>query len=133
MGTRVGIMGPNGAGKSTLLKLVTGKIFPTTGSITTNPDFVLAYFGHHSTKELDMQESAIEFMTRSFPKANVGEIKGHLERTSVDSGTQQKRMAGLSFSQRSCVTFAKLTFVPPHLLIMDEPTNFLVSFLFNKS
>jgi energy-coupling factor transporter ATP-binding protein EcfA2 len=31
----------------------------------------------------------------------------------------------LSFSQRSCVIFAKLTFVCPHLLIMDEPTNFL--------
>jgi energy-coupling factor transporter ATP-binding protein EcfA2 len=43
----------------------------------------------------------------------------------VDTGTQQKRMLGLSFSQRSCVIFAKLTFVPPHLLIMDEPTNFL--------
>merc|ERR1719386_618056 len=28
------------------------------------------------------------------------------------------RMQGLSFSQRSCVIFAKLTFVPPHLLIM---------------
>jgi ATP-binding cassette subfamily F protein 3 len=125
MGTRVGIMGPNGAGKSTLLKLLTGKIFPTTGTITTNKDFVLAYFGQHSTKELDMDESAIEFMTRSFPDANVGEIKSHLERTSVDSGTQQKRMLGLSFSQRSCVIFAKLTFVPPHLLIMDEPTNFL--------
>jgi len=31
----------------------------------------------------------------------------------------------LSFSQRSCVVFAKLTLVCPHLLIMDEPTNFL--------
>jgi len=34
-------------------------------------------------------------------------------------------MKDLSFSQRSCVIFAALTFVPPHLLIMDEPTNFL--------
>jgi len=34
-------------------------------------------------------------------------------------------MPNLSFSQRSCVIFAALTFVPPHLLIMDEPTNFL--------
>jgi ABC-type sugar transport system ATPase subunit len=34
-------------------------------------------------------------------------------------------MKNLSFSQRSCVIFAALTFVPPHLLIMDEPTNFL--------
>lgn len=37
----------------------------------------------------------------------------------------ESRMKNLSFSQRSCVIFAKLTFVPPHLLIMDEPTNFL--------
>ena len=34
-------------------------------------------------------------------------------------------MHRLSFSQRSCVIFSKLTFVCPHLLIMDEPTNFL--------
>jgi ATP-binding cassette subfamily F protein 2 len=125
MGTRVGVMGPNGAGKSALLKLLTGKIFPTTGTITTNTDFVLAYFGQHSTKQLNMDESAIELMTRSFPDANVGEIKSHLERISVDTGTQKKRIVGLSFSQRSCVIFAKLNFLPPHLLIKDEPTNFL--------
>lgn len=125
MSTRTGIMGPNGAGKSTLLKLITQKIFPVEGKITVNPDFVLAYFGQHSTKELAMDETPFEFMKRSFPKANIGDIKSHLERTSVDSTAMEKRMEGLSFSQRSCVIFAKLTFVPPHLLIMDEPTNFL--------
>jgi energy-coupling factor transporter ATP-binding protein EcfA2 len=34
-------------------------------------------------------------------------------------------MQRLSFSQRSCVIFSKLTFHCPHLLILDEPTNFL--------
>jgi len=34
-------------------------------------------------------------------------------------------MLRLSYSQRSCVIFSKLTFVWPHLLILDEPTNFL--------
>merc|ERR1719345_715493 len=125
MGTRVGIMGPNGAGKSTLLKLMTNKIVPTEGSITINPDFVLAYFGQHSTKELLMTETPFEFMMKSFPKAKPAEVRSHLERTSVDRNSMEKRMEGLSFSQRSCVIFAKLTFVPPHLLIMDEPTNFL--------
>jgi len=125
LGTRVGIMGPNGAGKSTFLKLVTGKLTPTTGTITTNPDFVLAYFGQHSTKELSMQETPIEFMMKSFAKANKGDLMSHLEKTSISRDTMEKRMGGLSFSQRSCVIFAKLTFVPPHLLIMDEPTNFL--------
>lgn len=125
VGTRVGIMGPNGAGKSTFLKLITGKLVPVTGTITTNPDFVLAYFGQHSTKELQMDKTPMEFMIASFPDANEGAIKSHLAKTSIGGDLQQSRMQDLSFSQRSCVIFSKLTFVPPHLLIMDEPTNFL--------
>lgn len=124
-GTRVGIMGPNGAGKSTFLKLVTGKLTPTTGKMITNPDFTLAYFGQHSTKELKLEMTPMEFMETSFPKANRAELTSHLSKTSIGEDAQQKRISGLSFSQRSCVIFAKLTFVPPHLLIMDEPTNFL--------
>jgi len=34
-------------------------------------------------------------------------------------------MDALSFSQKSCIVFSKLTFKCPHLLILDEPTNFL--------
>eukprot|EP01084_Bolivina_argentea_P144999 254280_1 len=123
-GTRVGIMGPNGAGKSTFLKLVTGKLQPVEGSITTSK-FDLAYFGQHSTKELGDEDTALEFMISSFPDANEGELKNHLEKTSIAGDDMHKRMKNLSFSQRSCVIFAKLTFVPPHLLILDEPTNFL--------
>lgn len=72
-----------------------------------------------------MEDTAFEFMQKSFPKAKDAELKSHLAKTGVDTSAMEKRMAGLSFSQRSCVIFAKLTFVPPHLLIMDEPTNFL--------
>jgi len=123
--TRMGIMGPNGAGKSTLLKLITGKLTPTEGKMTTNPDFTLAYFGQHSTKELSMEDTPLEFMTNSFPKSLRGDLTSHLAKTSVDSDVANTRMRNLSYSQRSCVIFAKLTLVPPHLLIMDEPTNFL--------
>jgi len=125
LGTRVGIMGPNGAGKSTFLKLVTEKLTPTEGKITINPDYKLAYFGQHSTKELKMNMSPIEFMCASFPEANKGNLKTHLERTSIGESVANTAIKNLSYSQRSCVIFAKLTFYPPHLLIMDEPTNFL--------
>lgn len=125
VGTRVGIMGPNGAGKSTLLKLVTEKLTPTEGTITRCPNYVTAYFGQHSTKELDLDTSALEFMKWKFPKANHGALRSHLAKTSVGDSIVDTRMKNLSFSQRSCVIFAALTFVPPHLLIMDEPTNFL--------
>jgi hypothetical protein len=50
-----------------------------------------ACFGQHSSKELDLEMNAIEFMVWMFPKAN------------------------------SAVLTA-LTFVPLHLLIVNEPT-----------
>jgi ABC-type multidrug transport system ATPase subunit len=34
-------------------------------------------------------------------------------------------MEALSFSQKSCIVFSKLTYKCPHVLILDEPTNFL--------
>jgi ATPase subunit of ABC transporter with duplicated ATPase domains len=123
--SRVGIMGPNGAGKSTLLKLLTKKLNPTEGTFTENPNFVLAYFGQHSTAELQMDLTPVEFMETQFPGTNLGVLRNHLAKTGVTGGVESTRMQNLSYSQRSCVIFAKLTFVSPHLLIMDEPTNFL--------
>lgn len=123
--SRIGVMGPNGAGKSTLLKLLTKKHIPTEGKQREHPDFVLAYFGQHSTAELVMEQTPMEFMTEQFPEAKSGIIREHLKKTSITNGMESTRMMNLSYSQRSCVIFSKLTFVCPHLLIMDEPTNFL--------
>jgi len=123
--TRCGVMGPNGAGKSTLLKLLTHKLTPTEGTVTDHPNFTLAYFGQHSTAELDLEKTPIEFMCDQFPGETAGSLRQHLAKTSVVGTIADTRMVRLSFSQRSCVVFAKLTYVCPHLLILDEPTNFL--------
>jgi len=123
--TRCGVMGPNGAGKSTLLKLLTHKLTPTSGTVTHHPNFTLAYFGQHSTAELDLEKTPIEFMCEQFPGETSGSLRQHLAKTSVVGTIADTRMIRLSYSQRSCVVFAKLTYVCPHLLILDEPTNFL--------
>jgi len=123
--TRVGVMGPNGAGKSTLLKLLTHKLTPTDGTVTHHPKFTLAYFGQHSTAELDLELTASEFMGQQFPNETAGRLRGHLAKTGVVGAVQDTRMQSLSYSQRSCIVFAKLTYICPHLLILDEPTNFL--------
>ena len=114
-----------GAGKSTLLKLLTHKLTPTDGTVVHHPAFTLAYFGQHSTAELNLEQTPIEFMQSQFPEESAGTLRQHLAKTSVVGTTADTRMHRLSFSQRSCVIFSKLTFVCPHLLIMDEPTNFL--------
>jgi len=118
-------MGPNGAGKSTWLKLLTHKLTPVSGTVTHHPKFKLAYFGQHSTAELDLETTPIVFMQESFPKWNIGQLRQHLGKTGIVGNVADTRIRGLSYSQRSCVIFAKLTLESPHLLILDEPTNFL--------
>jgi len=124
-GTRCGVMGPNGAGKSTLLKLLTRKHEPTSGQVVEHPKYTLAYFGQYSTHELDLTKTPAEWMSEQFPGELAGQLRQHLAKTSVVGAVQDTRMETLSFSQKSCIVFAKLTYRCPHLLILDEPTNFL--------
>lgn len=126
--TRVGIMGPNGAGKSTLLKLLTGKHTPTNGTRTTHPTSTVAYFSQHSALELDLNTTALEYMLSQFPEKdqkNKPMLRAQLNKAGVLGDKTDTYMRNLTASQRSLVVFAKLTYVCPHLLIMDEPTNFL--------
>jgi ATPase subunit of ABC transporter with duplicated ATPase domains len=123
--TRCGVMGPNGAGKSTLLKILTEQHFPTSGKLIKHPNFTLAYFGQYSTHELDLEKTAAEWMGVQFPGELAGSLRQHLAKTSIVGAVQDTRMEALSFSQKSCIVFSKLTYKCPHLLILDEPTNFL--------
>jgi energy-coupling factor transporter ATP-binding protein EcfA2 len=60
-----------------------------------------------------------------FPGELAGGLRQHLAKTSIVGAVQDTRMDSLSFSQKSCIVFSKLTYKCPHLLILDEPTNFL--------
>lgn len=125
-GTRMGIMGPNGAGKSTFLKLLTGKLIPTTGECTTIKGFKLAYFGQHSAEELDLDMTPFEWMCNKYPDVKqTGKLRHHLKKAGMQDEMSDTRMIGFSGGQKARVIFAQLTYECPHLLIMDEPTNFL--------
>jgi ATP-binding cassette subfamily F protein 3 len=123
--TRCGVMGPNGAGKSTMLKILVKQNIPSSGRLYEHPKFNMAYFGQYSTHELDLEKTAAEWMGVQFPGVPAGELRQHLAKTSIVGAVQDTRMEALSFSQKSCIVFSKLTFRCPHLLILDEPTNFL--------
>lgn len=126
MGTRMGVMGPNGAGKSTFLKLLTQRLHPVDGTITTNQHASIGYFSQHHSAEMDLNTTPMEFMMSVFPEEkNIGQLRSHLGKVGIVGGLTDTRMNDLSQGLRSCVLFAKITFKCPNLLIMDEPTNFL--------
>jgi len=125
MSTRMGVMGPNGAGKSTFLKLITKRLLPVSGTITENKNARIAYFAQHHSAEMDLTMTPMDFMLHSFPDEKVGQLRGHLAKVGCTGSLTDTRMNDLSQGMRSCVGFAKITYFCPHLLIMDEPTNFL--------
>lgn len=125
LGSRMGVMGPNGAGKSTFLKLLGGRLTPTTGTVTRAEGFKMAYFGQHTAEELDMDSTPIEHMQKMFPKVAQGKLRAHLDKAGVRGEMSETPMGGFSGGQKSRVIFAQLTYRCPHLLILDEPTNFL--------
>lgn len=125
MGTRMGVMGPNGAGKSTFLKLITGRLNPVDGVISTNGNATIAYFAQHHSAEMDLNTTPMDFMTTSFPEEKIGNLRAHLSKVGCVGAMTDTRMTSLSQGMRSCISFAKITFKCPSLLIMDEPTNFL--------
>lgn len=125
MGTRMGVMGPNGAGKSTFLKLITNRLQPVDGTITTNQNATIAYFAQHHSAEMDLNTTPTEFMISRFPQERLGLLKNHLGKVGCSGDMTATRMNDLSQGMRSCILFAAITYRCPSLLIMDEPTNFL--------
>lgn len=54
-------------------------------------------------------------------------LRSHLGSLGVTGNLALQPMYTLSGGQKSRVAFAKITFKKPHLLLLDEPSNHLVS------
>lgn len=125
-----GLLGKNGTGKSTLLKLITGTVFPKSGSITIN--------------NIDSREREVEVLSNTFflsedyalPKCsirNYSRLDGVfyprydedifyslLEKFEVNP---EKQCSDLSLGQAKKVAIAFALATKVDLLILDEPTN----------
>lgn len=76
--SRIGLVGPNGAGKTTVLKLLIGQLQPTSGLISQNPRLRIGFFAQHHVDALDMNTSAVGFMTKNYPGKTDEEYRRHL-------------------------------------------------------
>ena len=123
--SRIAIVGANGIGKSTALKLLMGKLEPMSGLVTKQSRLRLGFFAQHHVDGLDLDMSAVGLMAARFPGKTEEDYRRHLGAFGITGLTGLNKIRVLSGGQKSRVAFACLSMQHPHVLVLDEPSNFL--------
>jgi len=120
--SRISLVGPNGAGKSTLLKLMLGELQPTQGAISRHRHLKLGLYHQHSTDNLDLEKSPVDYMRSKFG-GEIQEWRAKLGSFGISGNDQMVPIGNLSDGQRSRIVFCEIAMNNPNILLLDEPTN----------
>lgn len=118
-------MGQNGAGKSTLFKLITGKIKPTSGTISVNRNIVIAT-AHQVIAPEDMDLTVEAYFRKWVGDIELHELKKKLSvvlAVLVLDAPLDKKIRDFSGGQQARLLLASALIQEPDLLLLDEPTN----------
>ncbi|KAK9471294.1 P-loop containing nucleoside triphosphate hydrolase protein [Dipodascopsis tothii] len=125
MDSRIALVGANGSGKTTLLKVLTQATEPTSGLVSRNGRLRIGYFAQHHVDGMDLNLSAVAWMTKNWPGKSDEEYRRHLGAFGITGTLGLQKMQLLSGGQKSRVAFACLGLTNPHILVLDEPSNHL--------
>jgi len=122
---RIALLGRNGEGKSTLAKLLSDRLKPLEGSLTTANKLRVGYFAQHQVDELFTDETPIEHIRRLRPNELPGKLRSRLGGFGIGAEQAETLVGRLSGGQKARLSLMIATLDAPHMLILDEPTNHL--------
>jgi ABC-2 type transport system ATP-binding protein len=121
-----GLLGPNGSGKSTTLKMITGLVYPNSGTITVLGQHVTRKMSHSVAylTELDMfydsftVDKVVAFYASQFPDFNLEKANELLKEMNLSGDKKIKQLSkGNRGRLKLVLTLARET----PILLFDEP------------
>ncbi|MBP6045094.1 ABC-F family ATP-binding cassette domain-containing protein [Candidatus Woesebacteria bacterium] len=124
-GMKVALMGQNGAGKSTLFKLITRKLYPTSGSINVDKRIIIAT----ALQVIPPEEMGLT--VEQYFQKHLGEVLPHELKKKLSAvldvvnlkAPLDKIIKSFSGGQQARLLLASALIQEPDLLLLDEPTN----------
>ncbi|WP_251942838.1 Sal family ABC-F type ribosomal protection protein [Staphylococcus sp. Marseille-Q5304] len=116
------LTGPNGSGKSLLIALISQQFAPDEGDVYVTPSLKIAYFDQKNAN-LDYQSTPLSMLLDMDGMAR-SQAQTILASFGFDQRKITQPISNLSIGEKSRLQFVLLYFSNPHLLILDEPTNY---------
>ncbi len=122
---RIALLGRNGQGKSTLAKLLSNRLAPLAGKMTSSNKLRIGFFAQHQVEELRIDETPLQHLLRERPAEGQAKLRARLAGFGLGADQADTAVGRLSGGQKARLSLLLATLPAPHLLILDEPTNHL--------
>ena len=119
-GERVALTGPNGSGKSSVLALLLGRDVPHTGAARIAPGLEVSYIPQDTSF---LRGSLDEFIAARSLDGSL--LRAILRKLDFTRAQFSRDLAGYSAGQKKKLLLAAALSKPAHILIWDEPLNFI--------
>lgn len=124
---RVGILGPNGTGKTTLLNIISGRLQPTSGTVTIGQTVKIGYFSQ-TNAEMDGRLRAIEYIREAAHFITLADgtrlsATQLMERFLFPADLQWTEISRLSGGEKRRLFLLRILMSEPNVLLLDQPTN----------